>query len=792
MMRARDTDQAKRRFQTKLREQLEEKSRAAKEGKPFDESTLIGKRGFPFGQVKQKITQFTPHLVTVAAKGTVEDVKKCIERHNDVNMADAQGYNAALHAAIHGHIRVTKVLVEQGNADLNMKAKDRNTPLHAAAAGGHVSLVTYLLRNKVDIEAQNSDGWTALNLAAQNGHREVVHMLLDEGADPDLPATEQWTPMMSAALNGHTEAIRMLLDKGADPVLKNEAGWTPMLLAARNSHIHSCEALHKQGVDIDDANYLGETAVLLGAKGGHINLVDWLVKKHADLDKPNEDGWTPLLFAAKAGYTGVCRVLVNGKVSVNKQNTKGWTAFATACYYGKIEVATVLARAGADLTLASDGGWTPLMYASKAGSHQMVHTLLQKLKVTNVDDQNGKGWTALMVAAKNGSAKIMKLLIDHGADVDIRNYSGASALTIALAEGAAALPIVKQVIHAGVDLERAPRCEVPAIAAAKSGQLMVVRHLYEMGVDVTQGDENGWTPLMEACRGGFGPIVAFLRDLGADIHAQSSSGWTARRAAEDNRHQQVAEVLTAQRNMNNPYVVSARMLQENVQRIEQFQREKENRRASFSDIVTTSSQPGKGWGGKGGRAGKTAPARSHDYEEDEAEFAPHRGKKSMMHHQSSLDSSSYDSDEDAKRRGRRGRGSADISSGRTPAAQTATEGLGIADLVHLVQKHVDSDSAVKLLRCMIQEKKAFVEQQKGQLKQLKERLSCEAAMPAPVLHGVPGVPGFVMQPYMIPPPGKWDQPVPEGVFVGLTGEATPEVDHLAYSLASSTARQPCM
>lgn len=67
----------------------------------------------------------------------------------------------------------------QAGANVNAKGLDNETPLHDAAVNGHLKLVKLLVEKGADIYAKNSKGKTPVDIAAAG----VIPVLLN----PSLP-----------------------------------------------------------------------------------------------------------------------------------------------------------------------------------------------------------------------------------------------------------------------------------------------------------------------------------------------------------------------------------------------------------------------------------------------------------------------------------------------------------------------------------------------------------------------------------------------------------------------------
>ncbi|XP_033097862.1 E3 ubiquitin-protein ligase MIB2-like [Anneissia japonica] len=81
----------------------------------------------------------------------------------DYKMAD--GGHAPLHiASINGHTNVAKILIVQGNADVNTRNAKMGTPLHLAVEKGMTEMIELLVQKGANVNAQDEDGDTALHV----------------------------------------------------------------------------------------------------------------------------------------------------------------------------------------------------------------------------------------------------------------------------------------------------------------------------------------------------------------------------------------------------------------------------------------------------------------------------------------------------------------------------------------------------------------------------------------------------------------------------------------------------
>lgn len=115
---------------------------------------------------------------TSASRGNLKEVKRFVDRGNNINMLPGCYPNGTLlhQAAQRGHIEVVEYLVAQ-KADVDAIDDVRNTPLHRAARFGKTDVVRCLLKCKANPEPLNEMERTPWELAKLNGNEEAAALL---------------------------------------------------------------------------------------------------------------------------------------------------------------------------------------------------------------------------------------------------------------------------------------------------------------------------------------------------------------------------------------------------------------------------------------------------------------------------------------------------------------------------------------------------------------------------------------------------------------------------------------
>ncbi|KAJ3541721.1 hypothetical protein NMY22_g3783 [Coprinellus aureogranulatus] len=238
-----------------------------------------------------------------------------------------------------------------------------------------------------------------------------------------------------------------------------------------------------------------------------------------------KDGQTPLEIATMGEHWKLVCALVNGGANVNvcfkgKERSGVVTALHAACHRKEFNMVYFLLENGADPNVSGEldpfahlakvaeqmvqvltpanynsefNCGTPLAFASSRGDIKLVTHLLECGADPNL--QGGYYGTALQVACRSGKLEVANLLLEHGADPNLTGGNYGSALHACA-------------WHDQVDSDCA-------------------QALLEHKADPNVRDQDGDTPLGDACLQGHTKVAELLLDFGADPTIRNKAGDTA-------------------------------------------------------------------------------------------------------------------------------------------------------------------------------------------------------------------------------------------------------------------------
>lgn len=192
--------------------------------------------------------------------------------------------------------RLSGLLLERTNVELNTQDDFGLTPIALAALQGHLELVDYLLGlEEIDINAgRNTQIGTVLHVASRCGHTETVDKILKAGGDVDALTVKGHTALHDAAEAGNLNIIRLLLAAGSDARAMTRSRTTPLYRAARNGSLEAVKLLIEKDSNVNATTWDSWTPLHEAIERDHFNVAEFLIGAGADLTCKTSNGQTPM------------------------------------------------------------------------------------------------------------------------------------------------------------------------------------------------------------------------------------------------------------------------------------------------------------------------------------------------------------------------------------------------------------------------------------------------------------------------------------------------------------------
>ncbi|CAG5158427.1 uncharacterized protein ALTATR162_LOCUS5073 [Alternaria atra] len=354
-------------------------------------------------------------LQAASAKGHEQIAKLLLGAHAAVN---AQGghYSNALHAALVGtHETTVRMLLERGaNVGLDLRLKGA---MHHALNNGSCmpSLVRVLQQYGAPLDTIDVDNMTPLHYCVKFGYKTMARQLIDAGVPIDSRVHRQaWPSEVSKSISGKEESMLPASGSVAN-------GLTPLHFAALTGNLTMTKFLLEHGADPNALSDYGETPLHLTLRTtlfGTRYQDDWTdsylrAESLQDFLDFEEDDVDAVLAEISLKREGVLDALLSDpRISLTVTDCKGESPLH-CIQYGKPETATLvqnLVLRGADPFNRNLSQQSPLHFASKAGDHVSVRTLLLLGAKVALTDEHGLN--ALHYAAQSGNHETIIAILE--------------------------------------------------------------------------------------------------------------------------------------------------------------------------------------------------------------------------------------------------------------------------------------------------------------------------------------------------------------------------------------------
>lgn len=182
---------------------------------------------------------------SMASANSYDDFFAAIQRDNesavialalrefDLNTPSPDGDHGLIMALRQGSLKVADFLLDQSAVNVDALNRHGENALMMAALKGHLKQARRLVERGAQV---NKPDWAPLHYAASTDRPQsldMVRLLLEHHAYIDAASPNGTTPLMMAAFYGSTGLVELLLEEGADPLLRNQQGMSAIDFARR-------------------------------------------------------------------------------------------------------------------------------------------------------------------------------------------------------------------------------------------------------------------------------------------------------------------------------------------------------------------------------------------------------------------------------------------------------------------------------------------------------------------------------------------------------------------------------
>lgn len=295
-------------------------------------------------------------LIFFGEVGNIEEVRKLLAQHVDVNLKNEEGTTALMAAAGEGYGEIVDLLLKSG---ADVQDFSGHSLLHPHATGAVLSSVLVKMFDPQEPRKPQ----IAENLSG------MVSLLVKLGADPNVRDARGQTPVIFAnSVLSEGGLLTTLLSAGADIDAQDKSGETALITACMSANAAIVKSLLEHGAKPDLRDMGGDTALMLVAGRDASDCVQLLLEHGADPNlaaNEQDDHSTPLMMAAQGGYYASVKELIAHGANVNVV-ADGYSALGYAVQNRDAAAVRLLLSGGAAVTVRTAEGKTLLQASREA------------------------------------------------------------------------------------------------------------------------------------------------------------------------------------------------------------------------------------------------------------------------------------------------------------------------------------------------------------------------------------------------------------------------------------------
>ena len=470
-------------------------------------------------------------LLESARTGTREQVRAALAAGASPNERQPDGATALAWAVHRDDLEMVEVLIGAG-ADLNAANDYGIAPLYIACMNQNAGMVLKLAGAGADANQATWTGETPLMTCARIGLIDGVAALLNGNADVNAKDTRRGqTALMWAIAEGHPTVARLLMGKGADVnaqskmldgftpkiyktyygtlEISSRGGFTPLMFAASVGDLESAKLLVARGADVNHSTMEDGNTMLLATANGHEDVALFLLESGADPNSKAGDG---------SDITALHYALRDGIKSLMESKGAG---FFSQLVQQEQQSTTKKEEAG-PLDGANMPRLVKALLARGADANARMGLPPARLRKGGRAYVSVEGATPFLLAAASGDVPSMRLLAESKADTRLGTKVNEGESPVGKNSDDAQFEGSATALLAAAGLGRSRDRRGPEAQRA----FEAVKTLLEMGADVNQVNETGWTALHAATYIGADNIVQYLIEKGARLDVQNGCGQT--------------------------------------------------------------------------------------------------------------------------------------------------------------------------------------------------------------------------------------------------------------------------
>lgn len=433
-------------------------------------------------------------------KWTIDIIKNVIKKWFNLNLIDLNKQNITFYAIDLWNQKITDLIINNQNVNLNIKNKDWfNSLFYAISTWKNISIIKSILaKDNFDINATDNN-WDNIIAFTWNKDIKIFEEILKKNIEINTQ-NKLWESEIIKMMKSEVDTNSFLKKydlfkwyKKIDLSLKDNL-WNDTLLtsASLTWWLDIFRNLIKDYNNIETQNNSGSTLLHIATEKWNLDFVKELLKNSIDINKADNDWNLAINIAAKNKNYDILDLLLKNKSNVDNVNNIWENILYTWIKDNDEKIVSIaLANKANSNTKVSEEKINLFLYAVKNNKTSLVKIILQNNKNSDLEiNTSDKDWkNALFYAIENKNLELLKMLIEYQIDINNIDINWDNAIIYSALKSD--YNSFSYLIKANANYNKINKAWKNAlILACEQDDLNIIKKLVDLWININQKDKS--------------------------------------------------------------------------------------------------------------------------------------------------------------------------------------------------------------------------------------------------------------------------------------------------------------
>ncbi|KAK6187195.1 hypothetical protein SNE40_005274 [Patella caerulea] len=420
-----------------------------------------------------------------------------------------------------------QAMVHKSNFKHDNDKTGNNYALLKACRHRSVADVRHLIDHGADVNTKDVHGRTCILLCSTSLIQPIdkIDFLRSKGGNIQDIDDENNGILHLACDLGTLETVQYLVNIGLDINSKGFRSRSCILACclSKTQAIGKIELLRKKGGNIHDTDDKNNGMLHLACIWGTRDTVDYLIDQGLDINTKGRCGRTGILLCSQSKTQAIEKIdlLISKGGNIYDIDETNHGMLHLACMFSTQETVRYLIDLGLDVNAKCKKLRTPILHCCTSEIQPIEKIKIVSFKGGNIYEIDGNKCGILLIACSGGTLDTVRYLINLDLDINTKGFNLRRSLLLCIQSKIQATEKIElfRLKFANIYKADLQNCGILQMACA-FGTLDTVRHLVDLGLDISAKGFKGRTCMLLCCQSETQPTekIELLRSKGGNIN----------------------------------------------------------------------------------------------------------------------------------------------------------------------------------------------------------------------------------------------------------------------------------